>query len=615
MIKCIINGTEGFPSVQSEIKLTKENPYITNGDSFTMDINFPMDIPENAALFRNIHRMDVSKGGKTAFDDCILYADNLLIIRGSGRVTEITEDTVKLQILGSNSNVKFKSKFQKVYIDRIDTYPEVAAKYKPTYLDPHIDSNVIRVHDEIQAKGYVGDVSQYVFMPVYDVDNDIIANCCCKYESHSLTDEILLYAAVQPNLMMVLRHVLEYVGYTVKTNAFDVEPWNKLIIASARQTTNIAYALPHWTAETFLNEFRNLFNASFLFDDSRMTVDIVRNNEMDASNDVTYEIESTYKTNYDEDGIEYVGGSNIKYDLQGGDRTFDDYPAEVKNNFTVLEYVNYSSLVNAFLQMSEHDKFTHVFHCPRGYFFYGHEYNDQGEDTGNYTLQPFGMFCPLYRNPEVDNFLELKMYPAHMKYDNYNFGQYEERIIGGAAVIYRIEKRDKFGRMYLPNVPNEQGNDFVDYDEKGYVSVSNVLEDGDSSKEEEEEDSSGIPLLWVEGVAADIDGSEHHLHDVPTSYTDMRNSRMAGVSNSMCFQDPYLNNHYIGELHRGGVEIETTVDSNTEVCYSFLMDGLPDPTKIYAFRNKRYLCKKVEVKINAEGINRLKTGYFHEVKL
>lgn len=45
------------------------------------------------------------------------------------------------------------------------------------------------------------------------------------------------------------------------------------------------------------------------------------------------------------------------------------------------------------------------------------------------------------------------------------------------------------------------------------------------------------------------------------------------------------------------------------------MDGIPDPTRIYVFCNKRYICAKVEIKINESGIDRLKTGYFHEIKL
>ena len=384
MIQCHINGKIGYPDIKSEIKVTKENPYLKNGGSYTMDVSFPMSIPENAALFANLHRMDVSKADLKSYDDCVLYVDNLLLVRGSGRVTEVTETTVKLQILGGYRDLKYKSKLYSIYLDRIDSYPVVDAKYQHMSDHSYIpESEMVYVRDEIRQKGYVGDKYQYVFMPTYDIDNDVIVNftpTVYRDQDYYRNDcTALMDIAVQPNLMMVLRCVLEYVGYKIEDNVFDTSPWNELIIANVRQTKNIAYALPHWSVATFLDEFRNLFNASFIFDEENKTVRIVRNNELDRSRDVAYEVADEYKTNYDDDGVEYLGGSNVKYDLQGGDRTLDDVPADVLQKFEVWEYETYTELLSAFAHMTEEEKFTHVFSCNQGYFFYGKEVNDEGD--------------------------------------------------------------------------------------------------------------------------------------------------------------------------------------------------------------------------------------------
>lgn len=611
MIQCYINNTPGYPDIQSEIKVTKENPFVANGDSFTMDVNFPMSIPENAALFGNLHRMDVSKRIQV-FDDCQLYADNLLLIRGSGRVTEVTETTVKLQILGGYNNIRYQSAFQKVFIDRIDNYPRVADKYRPRNVYNKWWDNIaisgVWVEDEVAQKGYVGDKYSYVFQPIYDATNGLIANHCMRCEGVGKTGQLLTNAAVQPNLMMVLRKVLEYMGYTISLNEFDCAPWNEMVIASARQTLNIAYALPHWTVDRLLDEIRNLFNASFVFDDSRKSVRIVRNNEMNASNDVAYDVVEEFKTNYDEDGIQYVGGSNLKYLLDGDDRTLDDFPADLMRNFPVRDYDSFIEMMRDFESMTEKECFTTIFHCPQGFFFYGHKYDAEGMDTGQYTLQRFGMFSPLYRNLDTDSFLELRMYPVQMKYDFFDF-------FWVSVPVLLPEKHEMKARAWLPVVNNDKGNEYIDYDEKGYVSVSNVLEDGDSSTTEEEEDSTGIALMWVGEYAHPID--DDALKKVPSSFTDMRNSYLISsiLPWSMCLVDPYDNEHYIGELHRGSLQIESTVDVNNEICYQFLCDGIPDPSAVYNFRNKRYLCSKVEIRVTADGIDRLKTGYFHEIKL
>ena len=615
MIQCHINGKIGYPDIKSEIKVTKENPYLKNGGSYTMDVSFPMSIPENAALFANLHRMDVSKADLKSYDDCILYVDNLLLVRGSGRVTEVTETTVKLQILGGYRDLKYKSKLYSIYLDRIDSYPVVDAKYQHMSDYSYIpESEMVYVRDEIRQKGYVGNKYQYVFMPTYDIDNDVIVNftpLVYRDQDYYRNDcTALMDIAVQPNLMMVLRCVLEYVGYKIENNVFDTSPWNELIIANVRQTKNIAYALPHWSVATFLDEFRNLFNASFIFDEENKTVSIVRNNELDRSRDVAYEVADEYKTNYDDDGVEYLGGSNIKYDLQGGDRTLDDVPADVLQKFEVWEYETYTELLSAFALMTEEEKFTHVFSCNQGYFFYGKEMNDEGDETGNYILKPFGIFGPLYRDVDSESFVTLRMAPANMLKQGYEL-YYMVKGIESSGYI-----RQQWGKslLILPAANNPNGNEGIDYDEKGYVSVSDVLENGEDKDAEETEEDSVMPLAWVEETTYNPPRSHDPAYGIPLSETDYRNGYQHKTF-SLALENAGVNTHYIGELHRGTTQIETTVDTNNEVCFQFLCESIPDPTAIYVFRNKRYLCGKIEIKATNNGVDKMKTGFFHEIKL
>lgn len=615
MIQCHINGKIGYPDIKSEIKVTKENPYLKNGGSYTMDVSFPMSIPENAALFANLHRMDVSKADLKSYDDCILYVDNLLLVRGSGRVTEVTETTVKLQILGGYRDLKYKSKLYSIYLDRIDSYPVVDAKYQHMSDYSYIpESEMVYVRDEIRQKGYVGNKYQYVFMPTYDIDNDVIVNftpLVYRDQDYYRNDcTALMDIAVQPNLMMVLRCVLEYVGYKIENNVFDTSPWNELIIANVRQTKNIAYALPHWSVATFLDEFRNLFNASFIFDEENKTVSIVRNNELDRSRDVAYEVADEYKTNYDDDGVEYLGGSNIKYDLQGGDRTLDDVPADVLQKFEVWEYETYTELLSAFALMTEEEKFTHVFSCNQGYFFYGKEMNDEGDETGNYILKPFGIFGPLYRDVDSESFVTLRMAPANMLKQGYEL-YYMVKGIESSGYI-----RQQWGKslLILPAANNPNGNEGIDYDEKGYVSVSDVLENGEDKDAEETEEDSVMPLAWVEETTYNPPRSNDPAYGIPLSETDYRNGYQHKTF-SLALENAGVNTHYIGELHRGTTQIETTVDTNNEVCFQFLCESIPDPTAIYVFRNKRYLCGKIEIKATNNGVDKMKTGFFHEIKL
>lgn len=258
--------------------------------------------------------------------------------------------------------------------------------------------------------------------------------------------------------------------------------------------------------------------------------------------------------------------------------------------------------------MSEKDKFTHVFHCNMGYFFYGHKYDDNDEDTGEFILKRFGTFGPLYRDVESDTFVTLKMCPANMVkkvYDTYYMAN------GTTDSFYKQTWRNL---LTLPNVENPDGNSYIDYDEKGYLSVSNIIEDCESKETEETDDDNVIFLIWADEYAYNPPDSNSAAYGIPTSEVDYRTGYQKKPY-SLALTDAHPNEHYIGELHRGSIRIESTVDVNNEICYQFLMDGIPDPTRIYVFCNKRYICAKVEIKINESGIDRLKTGYFHEIKL
>ena len=58
---CIINGQKIFPALGQNIKVTKENPYIKDRDSQTMEIEFPLSIYNNRKFFGNLNRIEVVK--------------------------------------------------------------------------------------------------------------------------------------------------------------------------------------------------------------------------------------------------------------------------------------------------------------------------------------------------------------------------------------------------------------------------------------------------------------------------------------------------------------------------------------------------------------------------
>lgn len=81
MICAYINGKPAYPVANNNIKITLQNPFIKDGDEKTMEIVFPLDIPENRAVFGALNRLDTSFLCEE-FEDCRLIADNYEVVRG-----------------------------------------------------------------------------------------------------------------------------------------------------------------------------------------------------------------------------------------------------------------------------------------------------------------------------------------------------------------------------------------------------------------------------------------------------------------------------------------------------------------------------------------------------
>lgn len=620
MIICYIDGKQAVPTISGSIRLTRENPYIKDRDSYTYDITFPLDILENRVVFGAMNRLDTTKRNRT-FSDCQLVADNVTVIRGTGTVTSVSASEIKLQILSGSSSVRYRSDFDKVYIDRIDNYPSIAPKYRPNVTrKAHVVSDAIDVDSEVRSKKYIGDLSTAVFMPVWDNSNNRMANeICISSQSRDWPQDVdaayyLVNRAVQPRLLLVLERVLYYMGYTVTQNAYDVSPWNELFICSARQTAIIAKALPHWTVKKFLDEFRKLFNAVYLFDEKAKSVRILRADSIDLSRVVTYEPVDDFTSNYDDDGLEYLGSSNIRYNLSGLDDELLEVPDDVIENFDIQEYADDSSRSAAFAGMTERQKMTTLMVSPSGYA-YGTVSGKDGQGRKVYQLRNFGFFTKMIRDGSSDATVDLNICPVAL-------AEHEFRIfvvsfggvwnLGDSLLVTAL----------LPTVDNSEvlpddGGEAVDEDELPYVTIEDVVEAGISAKAEEEEEEATMGLMWVsEECQRLVNGTNVLPLVIPNCFTDSRfgRSRKQGKNFSLALSQAGTIPH-IGLLHRNAVHINAggDIDANDELCIKFLCDGIPDPSAVYAFHNKRFLCSKVEANINADGIDRIKTGYFYEI--
>lgn len=620
MITCIINGHRAYPISTSSIKVTYANQYVTDDGEYTYDITFPMNILANREIFKNVSRFEVAKN-IAKYDDCKLYVDSRIIMSGVGTILSVNQDEVKLQIVGGKSRIKFNEKLTKHYIDELD----LGIADKPGYT---VDKgwsqgfkNLQKINDiyrlDDDKSKFLGVEGKWCFVPVRDETNDMISNFVGVDKTKQFIGynaPFIMNLAVQPNLMHIFRKVVEYEGYTLKRNDYDCKPWNLLYIASAYKTRELRKALPHWSSYTFIEEFRKLFNATIVFDDILKTCSVINASELTTADSIKIEPLDEYTTDYDEDGsFSTSSTANLEYNL-GNSANRDNYEVITKKVFDNFEIVHSKELMGAnkqfastTLSWSEKQKRQTIIENFGNYYVYMVDEND------NKSWKPVGIWSPLIRDSTSDDFIDLNISPAAQVVENINFksGLLEDKY---------------YERRCLLSMPNDKESDSKEYDVDddgySYTSVQDALDDESALDNSEDEQECMNIFFILPGRVQSTDGSTTKLSWVgeksrwPQFLTDYRINEgfRPGIAH---FEDKYFSlslcmmsefgTTSLGTLHASGLRI----DNKNCMEVKFKSDEIPDPSKIYIIRNKRFVCAKIEMEVKDDAIEPIYTGYFY----
>lgn len=620
MITCIINGHKAYPISTSSIKVTYANQYVTDDGEYTYDITFPMNILENRVIFKNVSRLEVKKN-VAKYDDCKLFCNSQLIMSGVGTILSANEKEIKLQIVGGKSRIKFNDRMTKHYIDEIP----FGTADKPGYTvdkgwsqgfkDLQKINDIYRL-DEDKSK-FLGVEGKWCFVPVRDETNDMIANFVGVDKTKQFIGynaPFIMNLAVQPNLMHIFRKVVEYEGYTLKRNDFDCKPWNLLYIASAYKTRELRKALPHWSSYTFIEEFRKLFNATIVFDDILKTCSVINASELTTTDSIKIEPMDEYTTDYDEDGsISTSSTANLEYNL-GGSANRGSYEVISKkvfenfDNFHSEEISLDSQFVSTTLLWSEKKKRQTIIENFGDYYIYVEDEN------GKKSWKLAGVWSPLIRDKSSEDYVDLNISPAAQVVEDINFktGLLEDKY---------YEKR------CLLSIPNDKEPDSkesdVDDDGFSYTSVQDAIDD-ESTLDKSEDDQECMNIFFILPGRVQIGGpNQTSLSWVgnksrwPQFLTDYRinaDYRYSGIAD--IFYDSYslslrkkreIGTTCLGSLHDNGLRI----DNKNSMEVKFKSDEIPDPSKIYIIRNKRFVCAKIEMEVKDDAIEPIYTGYFY----
>lgn len=620
MITCIINGHRAYPISTSSIKVTYANQYVTDDGEYTYDITFTMNILANREIFSNVSRMEVKKN-IAKFDDCKLYVDSRIIMSGVGTILSVNQQEVKLQIVGGKSRIKFNEKMTKHYIDEIElgtaTSPGRTVN-KDSVSNRFNDlSKVVDIYILSEDKTrFLGEEQRWCFCPVRDETNDMISNFVGVDKTGNHVGQKTAYlqnAAVQPNLMYIFKRVVEYEGYRIIRNDYDCKPWNQLYIASAFKSRELRRALPHWSSYTFIEEFRKLFNASICFDEVRKTCSVISSSELSTADNVSIEPMEEYATDYDEDGsFSTSSTANLQYQLDDSANrgSYESIPKKVFENFDIVESRELMGEDRQFatttMGWTEKKKRQTIIRNYNSYYIYVEE-----DNVKRWTLA--GIWSPLIRDQQSDDYVDLHISPAAQIVEEIDFRSF----------IMEDKHREKRCLLSITNNKESDAND-CDTDEDGfsYVSVQDAIDDESTMDESEDEQEVMSVFFMLPGRVQQYEAPGGKMTWVgeksrwPMFLTDYRiNSdyRYVGVAYidtelySLSLNTKGEGMKSIAEFHKSVIKI----DNRNCMEVKFHSAEIPDPSKIYIIRNKKFVCEKIEMDVKDDTIEPIYTGYFY----
>jgi len=584
-----LNNTQVYPDGQQSIKLTKENPYFTQSDSYTLDVTLPMGIKENRNFFRNINRIERSKNIERM--KCRLVVENRLLLDGSAKITQISEQEVKVQLLGGNSEINFLSSDEKNYIDNLDL-------------------GVITFE---RNSGMAGDGT-------YSISKNI------RYRQSDIYDETaeIRKTCWQFGLVDITKEIFRVFGFEIAECAIDRKPWNEIYVASAKSTNNVAHVLPHWSLRTFVDELCKFFNVSVIIDQEHKTVTI-KDNATFFSSRGNIEIvpidEYSVELNEESDA-HALASDNLRFDMSGSEHhDYDMIADSVRENAITDTFASRAAAYAAWSAASDDDKKGRIYACPEGKFTgWLHDYTDIGGEEEKLVFTQIDVFAPLVRNPDSGNETELKICPVA-------FGEIEYEWTRGFGHPDNMTYYTDIWKEHIPTKENPTGNDIVTsrfggsrngsgstsaYD----ATIQEYIEGETSIEKEEKEDR--LQVMFMDNVKQPcyyhngLRNTDEEL-TVDAGFTDYqyKKAHKAGTQHSLWSLS--LNRceatYYLGQLHENGF----TFNLDAKYCIKFLAKEMPDPTKVFIIRNKRYGCEKIEAQIDSQGMQQLMTGYFFEM--
>ena len=240
----------------------------------------------------------------------------------------------------------------------------------------------------------------------------------------------------------------------------------------------------------------------------------------------------------------------------------------------------------------------------------------EDSDETSESIKQVGYFSPIIRDMDSDESIRLKISPVAMYYKAKKYEEGEDNAWHGSDDLLR----DSF--LFIPSASNDKqlGLEDMTEDEDGdyYVSVVDAMQ-GTDAESTSTDDDTVMQVMFVGKNIRDLkkgitysSGAEtdRKKHLWPITFTD--GSMWESWTGDDWRAPKETASLSLANLPHRQESMQQLVNKHNQFTIKFITDDIPDPTLIYIFRGKRYICDKIEMNVGQNGVDKEKTGYFYE---
>lgn len=674
MIQLFLDGKPAIPSENQTIKLTTENSFFSKSATYTYDIDLPLALTENQRIFGFIHRMDLPKEPRNL--SAVFIVDNVTILSGTAHITSVTETSVKVQLLGEAASYNYGNKMDDTYIDKLDlgdwfmsTWPDgshwaISGEERWYYYpeDSHFKGTASMVFDRARftddgrwsdntlfGRIYNGEYP-WVAYPVINSTADVKCNGYAyrfadaerktlnafwrgysgqRGRSNSRedieADPVITSSAIQPFVWIMAEKIAAATGFTLDRddNALYTNPFfRRIFIVNANNMIECNKCLPHWSVNDWWTQVENTFGLVLKIDYAGKKLFLVQRSDHYRQHAATVCLKNVvdeYSSDIDDETQTDISVNNV------GFADFDANPADLLD-----EYIMTNSDVNSDFDSitellawgkSQSDMTAYkgtIFKCKDGrhYIF-----------TEAEGIVEVNQFRPRLSEGTEDVEVELKFVPARFVDAECDFFDY---ITPGSGATGHTPKDVPIGSFPVKMLQVPDISEMGWYKNGNYsdIDIERILneEEDESNPSDDKADVIYMAILPT-SPGEDITASTELTTGGTYSGTiwhprpRLRARVKASLSDANpTTEDPLYSLSLISidglqNLAANTIDGSIVIDAKVRQCIKFVADTIPDPTSIFLIHNRRFVCEKIEADIVTDGLRKLLTGYFYEIKL